>query len=50
MKNELRNKTSKTDENYYSYFSLSKKEIDNLILEATSKSSFEEAASLILKN
>ena len=49
-KNELRNKTSKTDENYYSYFSLSKKEIDNLILEATSKSSFEEAASLILKN
>ena len=38
------------ESDYYSFFSLTSKEVDNLILEASSKETFEEAANIILNN
>tara|TARA_B100001996_G_scaffold364107_1_gene332852 strand:- start:395 stop:1192 length:798 start_codon:yes stop_codon:yes gene_type:complete len=40
----------KNDFKFYSLFSLNKKEVDNLISEALSKDSFEDAAGFILEN
>ena len=49
-KKNLFNITIKKESDYYSFFSLTSKEVDNLILEASSKETFEEAANIILNN
>ena len=49
-KEELFNKPEEKLSNYYSFFSLSNNEVDNLILEASTQETFEDAANLILKN
>ena len=49
-KENLFNITIKKESDYYSFFSLTSKEVDNLILEASSKETFEEAANIILNN
>ena len=49
-KEELFNKPEEKLSNYYSFFSLSNSEVDNLILEASTQETFEDAANLILKN
>jgi len=49
-KENLFNITIKNESDYYSFFSLTSKEVDNLILEASSKETFEEAANIILNN
>ena len=49
-KENLFNITVKKESDYYSFFSLTSKEVDNLILEASSKETFEEAANIILNN
>ena len=50
VKENLFNITIKKESDYYSFFSLTSKEVDNLILEASSKETFEEAANIILNN
>ena len=50
FKENLFNITIKKESDYYSFFSLTSKEVDNLILEASSKETFEEAANIILNN
>lgn len=47
---ELFIKTKSKKSDYYSFFSMSKSEVDNLILEASKKETFEDAANLILRN
>ena len=49
-KKDLLQKTEKNNSDYYSFFSLTNNEVDNLLLEASSKETFEEAANLILQN
>jgi Holliday junction resolvase-like predicted endonuclease len=49
-KKDLLQKIEKNNSDYYSFFSLTNNEVDNLLLEASSKETFEEAANLILQN
>ena len=49
-KEELFDKIEEKQSDYYSFFTLSNNEVDNLILEASTKETFEEAANLVLRN
>mgnify|MGYP003310349032 CR=1 FL=1 len=50
MDKDASNKIEEKQSDYYSLFALSNNEVDNLILEASSKETFEEAANLVLRN